>query len=248
MLNTLIVEDNAAHRQALHYLLQGRFPSIEIDEASDGRDAMRRALSHHFDLVFMDIRLPQGNGLELTKAIKRISADTFVCIFTSYDILEYRDAAFHNGADHFMVKGDSSEAEIVDLVESLLRTRFVTLILVGDPLRRRQFNTLLSIRWPDMIVAETGDLETGLDHAMALRPNLVLLELALSGSNTDELVRDIRDRSPGTMLVGLTDDIAFARRVMTSHCGVDHYAPLAPMGHTELMGIVNALQAMRTHH
>lgn len=248
MLSTLIVEDNVAHRLSLLHLLAGRFPSMRIDEAADGREAMRQALARHFDLVFMDVRLPQGNGLDLTKAIKIVSADTVVCVITSYDILEYREAALQNGADHFMVKGESTDAEIVDLVESVLRTRFVTLIVVSDTLSRKQLDTLLAIRWPAMIVAEARDPETCLEHAAALRPDLVLLELGLPGASPAALSRAIRARSPNAMLVGLTDDLLAAGRAMASECGVDHCVPLTPMGHTELMGIVGSLQAKRTHH
>lgn len=248
MLSTLIVEDNAAHRRSLLHLLEGRFPSMQIDEAADGREAMRHALSRHFDLVFMDVRLPQGNGLELTKAIKILSADTLVCVITSYDILEYREAAFRNGADHFMVKGESSEAEIVELVESLLRSRFVTLVIVNDALSRKQLNTLLSIRWPVMIVASTSDAASGLGHVAALKPNLVLLELDLPGASAVELVREIRALSPRAILVGLTDDLLAAGPAPASECGVDYCVPLTPMGHTELMAIVEALQPKQAHH
>jgi DNA-binding NarL/FixJ family response regulator len=125
MMNTLIVEDNAAYRQSLNLLLTRRFPSMQIAEATDGEEAMRQALSRRFDFIFMDIRLPRGNGLDLTRTIKTVLVDVMICVITSYDILEYREAAFRNGADHFMVKGESTEAEIVSLVEAWLRTRFI---------------------------------------------------------------------------------------------------------------------------
>jgi len=248
MLSTLIVEDNLEHRQSLLQLLEEHFPSMQIDEAIDGQEAMHHALARHFDLVFMDIRLPHGNGLDLTKAIKIISADTIVCVITSYDILEYREAAFHNGADHYMVKGESSEADIVDLVESLLRTRFVSLIIVSDTLSRKQITTLLSLRWPAMIVAEASDATTGLGHVTALMPNLVLLELGLTGSSNALLARDIRARSPQTTLIGLADDLFPASHGIAHDFGVDHCISLTPMGHTELMAIVDCLQPKPTHH
>jgi DNA-binding NarL/FixJ family response regulator len=248
MLSALIVEDNLEHRQSLLHLLEEHFPLMQIDEAIDGQEAMHHALARHFDLVFMDVRLPQGNGLDLTKAIKIISADTIVCIITSYDILEYREAAFHNGADHYMVKGESSEADIVDLVETLLRTRFVTLIMVNDALSRKQINTLLTIRWPAMIVAEASDATTGLGHVTALKPNLVLLELGLPGVSTVGMARDIRTRSPRATLIGLTDDLFPPGRSIAHDCGVDHCVPLTPIGHTELMVIVDSLQPRPTHH
>jgi len=248
MLNTLIVEDNAAYRQSLIQLLVGRFPSMQIAEAADGEEALHHVLSRRFDLIFMDIRLPDGNGLELTKTIKTIFVDSVICVITSYDILEYREAAFRNGADHFMVKGELTEAEIVGLVESWLGTRFTTLIIVSDALSRKQLNMLLSLRWPAMIVAEAPDAAAGLDHAVALKPNLVLLELGLPGISAIELVRDIRAGSPQSTLIGMTVDALSAWRARAIDCGVDYCVPLTPMGHAELVAIVNSMQPEQTHH
>jgi DNA-binding NarL/FixJ family response regulator len=242
MLSTLIVEDNVAHRQSLHHLLEGRFPSMRIAEAADGEEALHQALNRRFDLIFMDIRLPQGNGLNLTKTIKAIFVDSVICIITSNDILEYREAAFRNGADHFMVKGESTEAEIVGLVDALLRTRFTTLILVNDALYRRQLNMLLSIRWPTMIIAEASNAATGLTYAAALKPDLVLLELGLPERGGADLVNGIRALCPQAALIGMTCDAALAGRATAVERGVDHCVPLTPMGHTELVTILNSLQ------
>ena len=116
----LIVEDNAAYRESMYLLLAARFPGVQIAEAEDAEDGLSQALSGSFDLIFMDIRLPRGNGLDLTKTIKTDCPDAFVCVISSHAILEYREAALRNGADHFMVKGESTRAEIVGLVESLV--------------------------------------------------------------------------------------------------------------------------------
>lgn len=120
MLNVLIVEDNAAYRQSLHHLLAERFPALQIAEAADGEDALHQALARRYDFIFMDIRLPHGNGLDLTKTIKTVFADSVICVISSYAMLEYREAAFRNGADHFLVKGESTGGDIVGLVESRL--------------------------------------------------------------------------------------------------------------------------------
>ena len=103
MLNVLIVEDNEAYRRSLHRLLATRFPAMRISEAADGEDALYLALRQCFDLIFMDIRLPHANGLDLTKTIKSVFATSRICIVSTHEILEYRDAAYRNGADHFLV-------------------------------------------------------------------------------------------------------------------------------------------------
>jgi len=164
MINVLIAEDNAAYRETLHQVLSGRFPFMRITETADGKDTLHQALARHYDLIFMDIRLPQGNGLDLTRAIKAVFADSVVCVITSYDFPEYRDAAFRNGADRFMVKGESTGEEILSVVDALLQARYRTLIVVGDALLRRQLAALLSIRWPAMIVAEAANETEGLDR------------------------------------------------------------------------------------
>lgn len=241
MLKTLIVEDSAAYRQSLHHLLEERFPSMEITEAEDGEEALRQALSRHFDLIFMDIRLPRGNGLDLTKTIKSAFVDSVICILTSNDILEYREAAFRNGANHYMVKGESTEMEVVGLVESLLQPRFVTLSIMHDALSCKQLRMLLTIRWPDMVVAETIDAATGCQRAAELKPDLVLLELGLPGVDVAGLVREIRDHCPHAILIGLTGDTRPACRATAVEYGVDYCIPLAPAGHTGLVAAMNSL-------
>ena len=125
MLNVLIVEDNAEYRESLHHLLAEHFPSLRITEAADAQAALRQALAPRFDLIFMDIRLPQGNGLDLTGTIKSVCSGSVVCVISSHAVAEYREAAFRNGADHFMVKGEATGVEIVGLVESWLKERTV---------------------------------------------------------------------------------------------------------------------------
>jgi len=121
---TLIVEDSALYRKLLKETLQSRFPSMEIIEAEDGEEAMKQ-INVQFppDLIFMDIKLPGENGLELTGKIKAKHPGVVVIILTSYDSPEYREAAAKAKADHFLSKGSSSKEAILTLVESVLAGR-----------------------------------------------------------------------------------------------------------------------------
>jgi DNA-binding NarL/FixJ family response regulator len=109
MCKTLIVEDNATFRQMLKESLCSRFPTMEIEEEPDGRDLINKIDSFHPKIVFMDIRLPGENGLELTKKIKKNHPDIIIVILTSYDLPEYRQAARESMADYFVPKGSSIE-------------------------------------------------------------------------------------------------------------------------------------------
>jgi len=116
---TLIVEDSAIYRKLLKETLRSRFPSMEIIEAENGEEAMQQVAAHLPDLIFMDIKLPGENGLELTGKIKAKYPGVTVIILTSYDSPEYREAAAQAKADHFLSKGSSSKEAILALVESI---------------------------------------------------------------------------------------------------------------------------------
>jgi DNA-binding NarL/FixJ family response regulator len=107
MSKTLIVEDSVPFCQILKEGLWSRFPKMAIEEAPDGRDLFKRIESFHPKIVFMDIRLPGENGLELTKKIKENYPEITVVIVTSYDLPEYRQAARESMADFFVPKGSS---------------------------------------------------------------------------------------------------------------------------------------------
>ena len=119
MFQILIVEDNAPFRQSLREMLCEQFPTMRVEEAEDGEDALDKleTLSPH--LVFMDIKLPGQSGLEVTRTIKARYPEVRVIILTSYDLPEYREAASQYGADYFLSKGSSSREEILALVDTV---------------------------------------------------------------------------------------------------------------------------------
>ena len=119
--NTLLVEDNAPFRQTLFDILSSQFPSIVIEEAADGEEAFQKIESVLPNLIFMDIKLPGENGLQLTQKIKAKHPGVIIIILTSYDLPEYREAAYQYGANYFIVKGSSTNEEILALVRSILK-------------------------------------------------------------------------------------------------------------------------------
>jgi DNA-binding NarL/FixJ family response regulator len=118
---TLLVEDNAAFRQTLFDILSAQFPSIVIDEAADGKEAFQKIESVLPHLIFMDIKLPGENGLQLTQKIKAKHPRVIIIMLTSYDLPEYREAAYQYGANYFIIKGSSTNEEILALVRSILK-------------------------------------------------------------------------------------------------------------------------------
>lgn len=116
----LIVEDNRSFRQFFKENLHSRFPSVGILEAADGEKVMQIVEAESPDLVFMDIQLPGENGLSLTQKIKARYPSIIVVVITTYDIPEYREAAFQYGANRFLPKDALDWKEIEEAVESLI--------------------------------------------------------------------------------------------------------------------------------
>ncbi len=93
---------------------------IAIDVATDGGEGLRKVDTFLPDLIFMDIRLPGENGLELTKKIKATYPNVIIFVMTFYNTAEYREAAFRCGADRFLAKTSLDRGELEDLVKSYL--------------------------------------------------------------------------------------------------------------------------------
>ena len=89
-------------------------------EAVDAKEALQKVDALSPNLMFIDIRLPGENGLELTKKIKTRYPKIIIIILTSYDLPEYREAAYQYRANYFLSKGSSTREEILSLVESIL--------------------------------------------------------------------------------------------------------------------------------
>ena len=119
MFITLLVEDNAPFRQSLKEMLSERFPAMGVEEAKDGEEALEKIEVTKPHLVFMDIKLPDANGLEITRRIKARYAEITIIILTSYDLPEYREAAKQYGADYFLSKESASREDILKLVENI---------------------------------------------------------------------------------------------------------------------------------
>jgi len=83
-----------------------------VAEAADGREAVAAALKHRPDVVLMDIRMPEMDGLEATRRIlaaSRARADVRIIMLTTFDLDQYVYAALAAGASGFLLKDVTPE-------------------------------------------------------------------------------------------------------------------------------------------
>lgn len=116
MLKVLLVEDNQTFREVFRNNLAAHFPWLIINEAANGDEALEKIRAVTPDLIFMDIRLPGKNGLQLTQEIKKSYPKMIIALLTGYDIPEYREAAFKIGVDRFLIKESLNWQEVETLV------------------------------------------------------------------------------------------------------------------------------------
>ena len=119
MFRILIIDPNTPFRESLRKIIHDRFPRIEIQEAAAADEGLRRLNTFTPLLVFIDIYLPDRNGLDLAKKIKASHPEIIIAIFARYDSPEYQTAANDSGVEHLIPKDDWSGEDILALVESI---------------------------------------------------------------------------------------------------------------------------------
>jgi len=123
VVTTLIVEDNPSFRVSLKEILAARFPQMAVNEVGSSEEALERMESLRPDLMFVDIRLPGQNGLELTRQVRKDDTEVVIVILTNHDLPEFREAAYQYGVNYFFSKSTSTIEEIVTAVEAILRRK-----------------------------------------------------------------------------------------------------------------------------
>jgi DNA-binding NarL/FixJ family response regulator len=126
-IRVLLVEDQAIVRGGFRALLDAESDLEVAGEAANGREAVTLARELRPDLVLMDIRMPELDGLEATRQIigDRTLNDTRVLVLTTFELDEYVFGALRAGASGFLLKGGKpaellSAIRLVAAGESLL--------------------------------------------------------------------------------------------------------------------------------
>lgn len=112
-IRVLIVDDQMMVREGFSVLLNA-MDGIEVaGEAVNGREAIAQVAALKPDVVLMDIRMPEMNGLEATREIVAADTDAKVLVLTTFDLDEYVYQALRAGASGFLLK-DASARQLAD--------------------------------------------------------------------------------------------------------------------------------------
>jgi len=115
MIRVLLADDHALVRAGIRSLLGAMAEVTVVAEAASGEEALTLVAREQPDVVLMDIRMPEMDGLEATRRITASDAETRVLILTTFDLDEYVFGALRAGASGFLLK-DTDPAELLAAV------------------------------------------------------------------------------------------------------------------------------------
>jgi len=115
VIRVLVADDQPLVRSGFRMILEEREDIELVGEAADGVEAVRLARELDPDVVLMDIRMPNLDGVEATTRLVADGTRARILVLTTFDLDEYVYAAIKAGASGFLLK-DVEPAELVDAV------------------------------------------------------------------------------------------------------------------------------------
>ncbi|MFB8187723.1 response regulator [Microbacterium sp. NPDC055988] len=119
-IRVLLVDDQELIRVGFRMVLEAEGDIVVVGEAGDGRAAIAQSAALAPDLVLMDIRMPELDGIAATEAIVRDHPQTKVLVLTTFDLDEYAFGAIRAGASGFLLK-DAQRHEMISAVHAVYR-------------------------------------------------------------------------------------------------------------------------------
>ncbi len=171
----LVVDDEALIRKAFARVLAD--DGFRVKGAANGEEALRLFAEEEFDLVFTDLRMPDGDGIAVLRGVKAARPQTEVVILTGYGTIENAVAAIKEGAYNYVTKPLNKHellriahevAEKLELrgrveqLQSQLEERFGLHSLVGrSRAMQRVYDLIERVRGNEATVMITGESGTG---------------------------------------------------------------------------------------
>lgn len=118
-IKVMIADDHGLVREGIKNLLEFDGDIEVVSEASNGVDCLKKIQNSVLDILLLDINMPEKNGLEVLKEIKKKEHDIKVLILTAHNELEYLLKAVDIGVDGYILKESRSD-ELKRAIQSVL--------------------------------------------------------------------------------------------------------------------------------
>ena len=111
----LLADDQELMRMAFKMVIDSQEDLVVLGEAANGEEALQRAAELQPDVILMDVRMPELDGVEATRRLRAADSSARVIILTTFDLDEYVFAALRAGASGFLLK-DTPPAELLGAI------------------------------------------------------------------------------------------------------------------------------------
>jgi DNA-binding NarL/FixJ family response regulator len=175
MIRVLLCDDQALVRSGFRMILEAREDLEVVGEAADGLEAVERTREAAPDVVLMDVRMPNVDGVEATRRIAASGSRARVLILTTFDLDEYVYEAIRAGASGFLLK-DVQPVQLVDAVR---------VVAAGDALLAPTVTRRLLDRFSESLPGEDVKPRPELDTLT--ERELEVLKLLAGGLSNAEL-------------------------------------------------------------
>jgi|GEM_PF-1423402 len=146
--NVLVVDDRDIVRDSLRMSLSGVKGINVKDDASDGKEAMKLIEKNNYDVILMDINMPNMDGIEATKEIIKINPNTKVLANSFYVTPLYIKEMIRAGSYGFITKGDKRSAYI-----EAIKTVANGAVYLSDEINNETYDQVLSyLKTPSKVV------------------------------------------------------------------------------------------------
>lgn len=181
-IQVLIVDDHPLFRRGVRWGLEAEPDILVVGEATDGQMAVQQVDLLVPDVVLIDINMPQMNGLEVTRIIRRRHPQTGVIVLTMHEDDEQLFHAIRVGAAAYCTK-DAQQDEIIKLIRRVARGEY----LINENVLQRPF---VASRVLDQF-RELSQMEHGSEGVFSpLTPREVeILDCVAQGNSNKEIAR-----------------------------------------------------------
>ncbi|MFZ0013411.1 MAG: response regulator transcription factor [Acidimicrobiia bacterium] len=191
-IRVVVADDHPIVRQGVVALLENESDIEIVADVADGRAALSAVLAEDPDVVLMDLRMPEMDGVEATKAVRERRPEVAVLVLTTYDTDEAIVRAVEAGAAGYMLKDSPTE----DLVDAVRRAAAGETVL-APPITKRLVERMHKAS-PDALTSREID---------------VLREVANGNTNAEVAERlHISEATVKTHLIHIYDKLAVSDR------------------------------------
>jgi two-component system invasion response regulator UvrY len=119
-LRVMLVDDHPIVRRGVRNILVEAFPTSAVEEVGTGSEAISKIRNHRWDLVILDLSLPDGSGLDVLKRVREMHTRLPVLVLSMHASEQFARRAIAAGAAGYLTK-DSADAELITAVTRIAR-------------------------------------------------------------------------------------------------------------------------------